>query len=117
MAVSVAEQDFPSKPIRIIAPFLPTEAELVLERTHFARKGRPVQFARVLYRTDRYQQVVYFSRRDEGPYRTPQQRAAQMEEVGGDGPAPRRQQRSNELTWKEAMAPTFGNGSRVATCC
>jgi hypothetical protein len=82
VAVSVAEQDFPSKPIRIIAPFLPTEAELVLERTHFARKGRPFQFARVLYRTDRYQQVVYFSRRDEGPYRTPQQRAAQMEEVG-----------------------------------
>ena len=54
---------------------------LVLERTHFARNGRPFQFARVLYRTDRYQQVVYFSRRDEGPYRTPQQRAAQMEEV------------------------------------
>ncbi len=57
------------------------EPLLVLERTHFARNGRPFQFARVLYRTDRYQQVVYFSRRDEGPYRTPQQRAAQMEEV------------------------------------
>lgn len=57
------------------------EPLLVLERTHFARSGRPFQFARVLYRTDRYQQVVYFSRRDEGPYRTPQQRAAQMEEV------------------------------------
>jgi GntR family transcriptional regulator len=57
------------------------EPLLVLERTHFARDGRPFQFVRVLYRTDRYQQVVYFSRRDEGPYRTPQQRAAQMEEV------------------------------------
>ena len=57
------------------------EPLLVLERTHFARNGRPFQFARVLYRTDRYQQVVYFSRRDEGPYRTPQQRAAQMEDV------------------------------------
>ena len=57
------------------------EPLLVLERTHFARNGRPFEFARVLYRTDRYQQVVYFSRRDEGPYRTPQQRAAQMEEA------------------------------------
>jgi GntR family transcriptional regulator len=56
------------------------EPLLVLERTHFARNGRPFQFARVLYRTDRYQQVVYFSRRDAGPYRSPQQRAAQMEE-------------------------------------
>jgi GntR family transcriptional regulator len=57
------------------------EPLLLLERTHFARSNRPFQFARVLYRTDRYQQVVYFSRRDEGPYRTPQQRAVQMEEV------------------------------------
>jgi len=64
------------------------EPLLVLERTHFARNGRPFQFARVLYRTDRYQQVVYFSRRDAGPYRTPQQRAAQMEEAAG--PADRR---------------------------
>ena len=40
------------------------------------------QFARVLYRTDRYQQVVYFSRRDEGPYRTPLERAALLDDTG-----------------------------------
>ena len=91
------------------------EPLLVLERTHFARNGRPFQFARVLYRTDRYQQVVYF--RATRAYRTPQQRAAQMKTSGADGSAPRRQQRRNELTWKEAMAPAFGSGSRAATCC
>lgn len=58
------------------------EPLLVLERTHFSRTNRAFQFARVLYRTDRYQQVVYFSRRDEGPYRTPQERAALLEDTG-----------------------------------
>ena len=67
---------------------------LVLERTHFARNGRPFQFARVHYRTDRYQQVVYFSRRDEGPYRTPVQRAAEMERA--PEPASRRRTAGGE---------------------
>ncbi len=65
------------------------EPLLVLERTHFARSNRAFQFARVLYRTDRYQQVVYFSRRDEGPYRSPQERAAQFEEPGTESTATR----------------------------
>ena len=79
VAVSVAEQDFPSKPIRIIAPFLPTSRSWCWSARTSRAAGRPFQFARVLYRTDRYQQVVS-SRRDEGR-RTPSS-ARQMEEVG-----------------------------------
>jgi GntR family transcriptional regulator len=41
---------------------------LALERTYFDRERRPIEHARVLYRPDRYQQVVTFSRRREPPY-------------------------------------------------
>ena len=44
------------------------EPLLVLERTHFARDGRPLQHTRIECRPDRYQQVVHFNRRVDAPY-------------------------------------------------
>jgi GntR family transcriptional regulator len=41
---------------------------LVLERTYLAREGTPLEHTRIEYRSDRYQQVVRFSRR-ETPHR------------------------------------------------
>jgi GntR family transcriptional regulator len=41
---------------------------LVLERTHFARDGRPLQHTRIECRPDRYAQVVHFNRRVDAPY-------------------------------------------------
>ncbi|HKU93919.1 MAG TPA: GntR family transcriptional regulator [Vineibacter sp.] len=70
---------------------------LIAERTHFARNGRALQYSHVEYRTDRYQQVIYFSRRDEGPYRPPKEREAMFRhrdenegEPGSSEPARRR---------------------------
>ncbi len=61
---------------------------LVAERTHFARNGRALQYSHVEYRTDRYQQVIYFSRRDEGPYRSPKEREAMFKHRGNDEAEP-----------------------------
>lgn len=40
---------------------------LVLERTYFAREGVPLEHTHIEYRSDRYQQVVRFSRRESQP--------------------------------------------------
>lgn len=40
---------------------------LVLERTYFDREGRALEHTRVRHRSDRYQQTVAFSRRQEPP--------------------------------------------------
>jgi len=40
------------------------EPLLVLERTYLSRDGAPLEHTRIVYRCDRYQQVVRFSRRD-----------------------------------------------------
>lgn len=46
---------------------------LILERTHFARDGRPLQHTRIECRPDRYQQIVHFSRRVDAPYIPPKE--------------------------------------------
>lgn len=57
---------------------------LVLERTYFTLEGRPIEHTRIRYRPDRYQQTVNFLRRQDPPYRPPEELESQRLRGGPD---------------------------------
>lgn len=58
---------------------------LVLERTYFDREGRAIEHTRIRHRSDRYEQVVTFSRRHEPPH-VPARDLEEGRHRGGHGP-------------------------------
>ena len=62
----------------------PGQPLLMLERTYFTRDGQPIEYTRIRYRPDRYQQTVKFMRRQEPPYRAPEELESQHLRGGSD---------------------------------